>query len=116
MSLIHVNDDNFASMVQKGGVTMAEFGAPWCPPCKVLLPILEELSAELGDSVPILTVDVDESPVSAGRFGVMAMPTVIVFHDGEPVEKLVGLRSKAAYAAVLAKAAALSPESPAAAR
>ncbi|WP_409344426.1 thioredoxin family protein [Paenibacillus sp. MBLB4367] len=116
MAVIDVTDNDFTASIQSSGVTVVDFGAPWCPPCKVLLPILEELSGELGGSVPILKVNVDESPVSAGRFGVMAMPTVIVFKDGEPVEKLVGLRTKSAYAAVVAKLASPLPQSPAAAQ
>ncbi|MNI84806.1 Thioredoxin [compost metagenome] len=72
-------------------------------PCRALHPILEELDGELDGAVPILTVNVDECPESAAMYGVMSMPTVIVFRDGQPVTKLVGLRSKEAYRTVLSK-------------
>ncbi|MBW5448577.1 thiol reductase thioredoxin [Cohnella sp. CFH 77786] len=103
MSVFEVNDETFAAEIRPQGTTLVEFGAVWCPPCKALLPILHELSAEQGDGVRVLKVDCDESPATASRFGVMSMPTVIVFHNGEPVEKLVGLRPKRAYENVLAK-------------
>ncbi|MFE5320462.1 thioredoxin family protein [Paenibacillus sp. NPDC056579] len=103
MSIQAVNDETFASQIRKEGATLVEFGAVWCPPCRVLLPVLNELSEQQGDKVRVLKVDCDESPVTAGQFGVMSMPTVIVFHNGEPVEKLVGLRPKSAYENVLAR-------------
>ncbi|MBW7474033.1 thioredoxin family protein [Paenibacillus oenotherae] len=103
MSVQAVNDVNFIAEVQKNETTLVEFGTVWCPPCKVLLPILDEMSDEYGERVAILKVDCEESPVTAGGYGVMSMPTVIVFHKGEPVEKLVGLRPKSVYENVLAK-------------
>ncbi|TDF92719.1 thioredoxin [Paenibacillus piri] len=103
MSVTAVNDVNFATQIRKEGATLVEFGASWCPPCKVLLPILDELSEQHGEKLRILKVDCDESPATASQFGVMSMPTVIVFHNGEPVEKLIGLRPKSVYENVLAK-------------
>lgn len=103
MSIQAVNDETFASHIRKEGATLVEFGAVWCPPCRVLLPLLNELSEQQGDKLRVLKVDCDESPVTAGQFGIMSMPTVIVFHNGEPVEKLVGLRPKSAYESVLAR-------------
>lgn len=103
MSVLAVNDVNFNSEVDKNGTTLVEFGAVWCPPCKVLLPILDELSDEYGERLAVLQVDCEESPVTAGGFGILSMPTVIVFHKGEPVEKLVGLRPKNVYENILAK-------------
>ncbi|CAH1195383.1 Thioredoxin [Paenibacillus plantiphilus] len=103
MSVLAVNDINFNSEVNKNATTLVEFGAVWCPPCKVLLPILDELSDEYGERLAVLKVDCEESPVTAGGFGILSMPTVIVFHNGEPVEKLVGLRPKNVYENILAK-------------
>jgi len=103
MSVQAVNDVNFAEQIRQSGNTLVEFGAVWCPPCKALLPVLDELSEQYGDGLTILKVDCDESPEAASRFGVMSMPTVILFHNGEPVERLVGLRSKSAYENVLAR-------------
>jgi thioredoxin 1 len=97
MSVTDVNDTTFPERIRDRGVTLVDFGAAWCPPCKVLLPILDELDRTNGERVSILKVDCDESPKVAGQYGVMSLPTVILFRDGEPVEKLVGLRPISAY-------------------
>jgi thioredoxin 1 len=93
----------FTDSIRKEGVTLVEFGAVWCPPCKVLLPILDIMDQEYGGSVAIMKVDCDESPEIASKFAVMSLPTVVIFHNGEPVNKLVGLRSKEAYQTVIAR-------------
>ncbi|CAM3405077.1 thioredoxin family protein [Marinicrinis lubricantis] len=103
MSVLSVNDHNFQMELRSSGTTLVEFGAKWCPPCKVLLPILDELADQYGEHAAILKLDCDESPLTADQFGVMSLPTVIVFHHGEPVEKLVGLRPKSLYESVLDK-------------
>ncbi|MBE0340987.1 thioredoxin, partial [Paenibacillus sp. 28ISP30-2] len=69
----------------------------------MIAPILEDLSTEVGDSVKIAKVNVDENPESASRFGVMSIPTLIVFKDGQPVDKVVGLNSKEALKSMLTK-------------
>ncbi|RJX39566.1 thioredoxin [Paenibacillus pinisoli] len=101
MSLQTINSTNFRSGISRKGVTFVDFGAKWCPPCKVLLPILEELEREESSRLSILQVDCDESPEIAAEYGVMSMPTVIVFHNGEPVDKFIGLRPKGVYQAAL---------------
>lgn len=103
MSVQAVHDGNFRAAIRESGATLVEFGAEWCPPCKALLPILEEMSAAHGEGLAVLKVDCDESPQTASQFGILSMPTVILFHDGEPVEKLVGLRPRAVYENALAK-------------
>ena len=103
MSIQAVNDTTFASQIRAQGTTLVEFGAVWCPPCKKLLPMLDELSEEMGDQVQFLKVDCDESPAAASQYQVMSVPTVIVFRDGEAVEKLVGLRPKSVYEQVVSK-------------
>ncbi|MEJ9220029.1 thioredoxin family protein [Paenibacillus glucanolyticus] len=103
MSLPRLESSSFQSAIKPNGVTLVEFGATWCPPCKVLLPILEELSHEEAGRLDIYQVDCDESPELAAQFGIMSMPTVIVFHNGEPADKLIGLRPKSAYQAALGR-------------
>lgn len=103
MSLQTVDASTFQSAVRENEVTLVEFGAEWCPPCKVLLPILEEMDREEGGRAAILQVDCDESPELASAYGVMSMPTVIVFHRGEPADKFVGLRPKSVYQTALAR-------------
>ncbi|QGQ96365.1 thiol reductase thioredoxin [Paenibacillus psychroresistens] len=89
--------------LRQAGVTVVEFGANWCPPCKVLLPILDGMDHEYGGSVTFVKVDCDESPDFAAEFSIMSLPTVVIFHNGEPVDKLVGLRSKEAYQTIIAR-------------
>jgi thioredoxin 1 len=103
MSVTKIDDVGFRNAIRQQGVTLVEFGAKWCPPCKVLLPILDELQQEEGERVSILQVDCDESPEIASQFGVMSMPTVIVFHNGEPTDKFIGLRPKDVYQQAIAK-------------
>jgi thioredoxin 1 len=88
-----VTKDNFNETI-KQGVSLVDFWAPWCGPCKMQLPIVEELSEELKGQATIAKVNVDEEPELASQFGVMSIPTLIVFKDGQPVDKLVGLQSK----------------------
>jgi thioredoxin 1 len=97
------NDTKFKDFLREEGVTLVEFGAVWCPPCKVLLPILDGMDKEYGGNVSFIKVDCDESPAYAAEFAIMSLPTVIVFHNGEPVDKLVGLRSKEVYQNIIAR-------------
>ncbi|MFD0670180.1 thioredoxin family protein [Cohnella sp. GCM10027633] len=101
--MLAVNNGTFRESVRPAGLTLVDFGAEWCPPCKVLKPIVAELDEAYGDRLTVLMIDTDESPELAGEFGVMSNPTVILFQDGEPVEKLVGLRPKAVYETMLAR-------------
>jgi thioredoxin 1 len=78
----------------ESGVTLVDFWAPWCGPCKMQLPIVEELSSELEGQAKIAKINVDEEPELASQFGVMSIPTLILFKDGQPVDKMVGLQSK----------------------
>lgn len=88
-----VTKDNFTENVAQG-VSLLDFWAPWCGPCKTQLPIIEELSEELKGQATIAKVNVDEEPELASKFGVMSIPTLILFKDGQPVDKLVGLQQK----------------------
>ncbi len=90
---VAVTKDNFNATVAEG-VSLLDFWAPWCGPCKMQLPIVEELSGELAGKATIAKVNVDEEPELASQFGVMSIPTLILFKDGQPVDKLVGLQSK----------------------
>ncbi|MEC0093030.1 thiol reductase thioredoxin [Paenibacillus macquariensis subsp. defensor] len=103
MAIVNVSDQSFITEVEGQGTVLVDFWAPWCGPCKMIAPILDELSSELGDSVKIAKVNVDENPETASRFGVMSIPTLIVFKDGQPVDKVVGLNSKDALKNMLSK-------------
>jgi len=99
---VAITKDNFSENVAQG-VSLLDFWAPWCGPCKMQLPIVEELSEELKGTATIAKVNVDEEPELASQFGVMSIPTLILFKDGQPVDKLVGLQSKEALKAKIEK-------------
>lgn len=104
MAIVNVSDQTFNNEVQTGeGTIVVDFWAPWCGPCKMLAPILDELSSELGDSLKIAKLNVDENPETASKFGVMSIPTLIFFKDGQPVDKVVGLNSKESLKNIVAK-------------
>jgi len=95
MGVIHLTDENFEAIIGGGkGVAFVDFFAEWCGPCKMMSPIVEEIAEELGDSAKVCNLDVGESQAAAQKFGVMSIPTFIVFKDGEPVETFVGAQPK----------------------
>lgn len=88
--------DNFDSDVLSGaGATMVDFWAAWCGPCRMLGPVIEEISGENHPGLTVGKVNVDEQPDLASRYGVMSIPTVILFKDGKEVGRSVGVKSKA---------------------
>ena len=74
---------------------MVDFWAEWCGPCKMIAPVLDEISSENPDKIKIVKLNVDENPDLARRFEVMSIPTLIVFKDGEVAKRLVGAKNKA---------------------
>lgn len=102
MAIVNVSDSSFNTEVQQGTV-LVDFWAPWCGPCKMIAPVLEELDGELGDSVKIAKLNVDDNPEAASKYSVMSIPTLIVFKDGQPVDKVVGFQSKEALKSVLSR-------------
>lgn len=101
MAIVNVTDQSFPQEVEAAGTVLVDFWAPWCGPCKMIAPVLEELSNET--DIKIAKVNVDENPESASRFGVMSIPTLIVFKDGQPVDKVVGFQSKDALKNILSR-------------
>jgi thioredoxin 1 len=83
----------FQGQIQSG-VTLVDFWAPWCGPCKVQLPIVEELADELKGQATLAKVNVDNEAELASQFGIRSIPTLLLFKDGELVDKLVGLNQK----------------------
>lgn len=92
--MLELGQETFHEQIEKNGVVLVDFGAPWCPPCRMQEPILEELEKDYGNRLVIAKVDADEEPDLATRYGIMGLPTLLVFKDGELVETLRGLQSK----------------------
>jgi len=86
-----INDTQFEEKVQKSeGLVLVDFWAPWCAPCRILTPSIEKLSEEKGDKMKIYKVNVDESPQTAAKFGIMSIPTLMWFKDGKKVQDSLG--------------------------
>ncbi|KGX91079.1 thioredoxin [Pontibacillus halophilus JSM 076056 = DSM 19796] len=93
MAITNATDATFAEET-KQGLVLADLGAPWCGPCKMIAPVLEEMDAEMSDQVKIVKLDVDQNPETAQKFGVMSIPTLLFFKDGELVDQEVGFKPK----------------------
>ena len=83
-------DDNFESMVKEHPLILVDFWAAWCFPCKMVAPTIEELAREFEGKVTFAKLNVDENPKTAMRFGITSIPTLILFKNGEVVEKVIG--------------------------
>ncbi|SMC29249.1 thioredoxin [Clostridium acidisoli DSM 12555] len=97
-----VKDANFNDEISKGTVVV-DFWATWCGPCKMLGPVIEELSEDLSEKAKFVKVNVDENPATASHYKIASIPTLLVFKDGDIAETLVGFRPKAALKEVLEK-------------
>lgn len=89
----HLNDENFEKEIAKG-VTLVDFYADWCGPCKRIAPLIEELAGEMAGKVNIAKLDVETAQRTTANFQVMSIPTIIVFKDGKEAKRLVGLTDK----------------------
>ena len=97
MSEVVLTDANFkAEVLDYKGVAMVDFWAPWCGPCRMLAPVVEELAGEYAGKVKVAKLNVDEAPDTSTQFGVSSIPTLIFFKDGKVVSQTVGLQTKSA--------------------
>ena len=93
-------DQNFADEVENyEGVALVDFWAPWCGPCQMVGPIIKELAEEMKDSAKILKLNVDENPTIAQKYGVMSIPTMVIYKNGKEVDRIVGVQPKDALKA-----------------
>ncbi|QXE00647.1 thioredoxin [Terribacillus aidingensis] len=102
MAIVNATDSNFSTETGQG-LVLADFWATWCGPCKMIAPVLEEIDGEMSDKVKIVKLDVDENQATAGKFGVMSIPTLLLFKDGEVVDQVIGYQPKEALVELVNK-------------
>ncbi len=102
MAIINATDQTFAQETSEG-VVLVDFWAPWCGPCKMIAPVLEELDNDLAGKAKIVKVNVDDNQQTASEFGVMSIPTLIVFKNGEKVDQVIGFQPKEALQQLIEK-------------
>ena len=91
---IEVTDDTFESTITDDKLVLVDFWAPWCGPCRMVAPVLDEIAGEHGDKVTIVKVNTDENQAVASKHGIMSIPTMMLFKDGEKIDQMVGALPK----------------------
>ena len=95
MTVNKVSDANFETEVLKAtGPVVVDFWAEWCGPCRMIAPALEEIAGALGEKVKIVKLNVDENPATASKYGIMSIPTLMIFKNGELASRQVGAAPK----------------------
>jgi thioredoxin 1 len=90
-----ITDETFdREVLESSGPVLVDFGAVWCGPCKMLDPLVEELAAEWQDNVKVVKLDIDQNPLVPMQYMIMGVPTLILFKDGEPMERMTGYQPK----------------------
>ncbi len=98
--LKYLDDNNFKSTIAHG-VTLVDFYADWCGPCRMIAPIVEELASEFHGKATVAKVDIEQAQMVASDFSVTSIPTIIIFKDGKEVKRIVGVRDKETLAAAI---------------
>jgi len=94
-NVIEIEDSSFdTEVLQSDKPALVDFWAPWCGPCKAISPVINDLAGEFGDRVKFTKCNVDDNPVTPGKYGIKAIPTLIFFKDGQVVEQITGMVAK----------------------
>lgn len=101
MATLHFNQEGFDKAVSAGGITMVDFWASWCGPCKMLAPVIDDLAERYAGKAIIGKVNIDEEQGLAEKYGVMSIPTVIFFKGGKEIDRKVGVMPGETYTAIL---------------
>jgi thioredoxin 1 len=108
-NLIDVTDTTFeAEVINADKPVLVDFWAPWCGPCKALGPVLSEIAEQRGEQIKIVKVNIDENQQMAMKLGVMSIPTMVFFKDGQPVDKMVGAHPKGSIEAKIDRQVAVA--------
>lgn len=98
----HLNDESFSAAINSG-VVLVDFWATWCAPCRTQGPVVDKVAAETKGKVKVCKLDVDQNPQTSNKYGIMNIPTILIFNNGNLVEKFVGLQQKQTLMETLAK-------------
>ena len=102
MSVLHLNSDNFTKEVLEAEQTvLVDFYADWCGPCKMMTPVVEKIEQDLAGQVKVCKINIDQASDIAAKYGVMSIPTFIVFKQGQPIKTTVGVQAEAELKRIL---------------
>jgi thioredoxin 1 len=103
--IVEIDDNSFdAEVLQSEKPVLVDFWAPWCGPCRAIAPLVEELAADHGDKVKFTKCNVDDNPITPGKYGIKSIPTLIFFKQGNVVDKIIGMVPKSKLEAVITEA------------
>jgi len=102
--VLQLNDAEFDAVIKSEQPTLVDFWAPWCGPCKAIGPVIEDLAGEYQGKVTVAKMNVDDNPVTPGKFGIRAIPTLILFKGGQVVDQITGSVGKSQLVALINKA------------